>query len=103
MPKQFAVNNPGFHEIRDVLVDAGFQIWLEDKVDILTFLANYFVFRYTPENWTPIHQWATRQTIPTPIGAIPFVAESSTSSGMIRASSRPNSHQNQKYYDMSAK
>ena len=35
MPKQFAVNNPGFHEIRDVLVDAGFQIWLEDKVFVL--------------------------------------------------------------------
>ena len=32
VPKAFAVNNPGFHEIKDVLMEAGFQIWLEDKV-----------------------------------------------------------------------
>ena len=53
MPKQFAVNNPGFHEIRDVLVDAGFQIWLEDKVDILTFLVTILSLG-TPQRIGPL-------------------------------------------------
>merc|ERR1711953_859 len=32
VPKEFAVNNPTFYEIKDILINEGFQVYLEDKV-----------------------------------------------------------------------
>merc|ERR1711892_547235 len=54
VPKAFGVNNPGFHEIKDVLMEAGFQIWLEDKVHPRE-LDPYPPMGY-PNNYPPPHR-----------------------------------------------
>merc|ERR1711892_166347 len=54
VPKAFGVNNPGFHEIKDVLMEAGFQIWLEDKVHPRE-LDPYGPMGY-PNNYPPPHR-----------------------------------------------